>query len=98
MSEEKNNFEIESIYSELLKMGYEDKTAKSVAEDVFKAKRNLRLEAVKKYINKRVSAEFSGLTFEVVVNDVKITDEGKVAFQVKPLNGNRMAWVDKIIL
>lgn len=80
----------------LSKKGYSyDKAIKIVAE-VLDAMREEREENIKMYLNKRGKAEFDGLLFDVVVRDIKIDNEGKVQWQVTPLNGSKHKWVKNI--
>jgi len=81
----------------LIKKGYEKESAEKLILDYLEASKNVREEYLKRYIGKRVRADFSGLLFEVIVKDVKIDTNGKVQFQISPLNGDKHTWVDRII-
>lgn len=86
-----------NLYAILESKGYDQDSAKKVVDDVLDARKIAREQAMKKYVGKRVKADFEGLLFEVIVNDVKINHEGKLEWQVKPLNGSKSAWVRKVI-
>lgn len=81
----------------LITKGYTEVEATKVVTDVLEAKRQERENYLQKYVGKRVQGDFGGISFEVIVHDVKINSVGKTQFQVKPLNGgSKMVWIDKI--
>jgi len=87
----------QNLYTILESKGYDSESAIKCVNDVLDARKILRELELKNYVGKRVKGEFDGLTFDVLVHDVKINQDGKAEFQVKPLNGgNKMAWIKKI--
>lgn len=95
MLEEKEELNLVSILKE---KGYADEEALKCVVDVLDARKILRDRELRNYLGKRVRADFEGLLFEVIVKDVKIDADGRVQFQVTPLNGSRCAWVKRIVL
>lgn len=99
MTKRLNSQEEEAILALMLvAKGYSEQEAIKAVADVNQARKDAREAEVRKYVGKRVIAEFDGLNFEVVVKDVKLNLLGKFEFQVTPLNGQKHAWVKEIKL
>lgn len=94
MSETKNE---EALLATLLvAKGYSEEDAMRSVVDVMQARRDARDQYLKRYLKTRTRAEFGGLLFDVIVEDVRINVRGRTEFQVTPLNGVKSVWVDKI--
>lgn len=85
------------LISILVGQGYDEESATKVVNDVLAARRKAREDAMKKYVGKRSRIDVGGMLFEVVIHDVKMDYAGKLQWQVSPLNGSKMAWVEKLV-